>query len=73
MPGHGQSDKPDKDEAYGIQIVEDVVLLHRQETISRRNCQLGEEEQQIGCLRLNLSRQTIVAHVERKTNVIIIE
>src|SRR5437879_3439282 len=27
MPGHGRSDKPDKEEAYGVQIVEDVVLL----------------------------------------------
>jgi pimeloyl-ACP methyl ester carboxylesterase len=27
MPGHGRSDKPDGDEAYGRQLVEDVVLL----------------------------------------------
>jgi pimeloyl-ACP methyl ester carboxylesterase len=27
MPGHGGSDKPDKDEAYGQAMVEDVVLL----------------------------------------------
>jgi pimeloyl-ACP methyl ester carboxylesterase len=27
LPGHGQSDKPDKDDAYGLQIVEDVILL----------------------------------------------
>jgi pimeloyl-ACP methyl ester carboxylesterase len=27
MPGHGKSDKPEKKEAYGIQIVEDIVLL----------------------------------------------
>ena len=27
MPGHGRSDKPEKDEAYGVQIVEDVALL----------------------------------------------
>jgi pimeloyl-ACP methyl ester carboxylesterase len=27
MPGHGWSDKPDKDEAYGLQMVEDVALL----------------------------------------------
>jgi pimeloyl-ACP methyl ester carboxylesterase len=27
MPGHGRSDKPEKEEAYGIQVVEDVVLL----------------------------------------------
>jgi pimeloyl-ACP methyl ester carboxylesterase len=27
MPGHGKSDKPEKDEAYGTQIVEDVILL----------------------------------------------
>ena len=28
MPGHGRSDKPDKEDAYGLQVVEDVVLLH---------------------------------------------
>jgi pimeloyl-ACP methyl ester carboxylesterase len=27
LPGHGGSDKPDKEEAYGLQMVEDVVLL----------------------------------------------
>jgi len=27
LPGHGGSDKPDKQEAYGVQMVEDVVLL----------------------------------------------
>ncbi len=27
MPGHGRSDKPEKDDAYGVQVVEDVVLL----------------------------------------------
>jgi pimeloyl-ACP methyl ester carboxylesterase len=27
LPGHGGSDKPDKEEAYGLQLVEDVVLL----------------------------------------------
>jgi pimeloyl-ACP methyl ester carboxylesterase len=27
MPGHGRSDKPEKEEAYGIPVVEDVVLL----------------------------------------------
>lgn len=27
MPGHGRSDKPEKDDAYGLQVVEDVVLL----------------------------------------------
>ena len=27
LPGHGQSDKPDKDDAYGGQMVEDVVTL----------------------------------------------
>ena len=27
MPGHGRSDKPTSDDAYGRQIVEDVVLL----------------------------------------------
>jgi pimeloyl-ACP methyl ester carboxylesterase len=27
MPGHGQSDKPEKDEAYGVQMVEDVIAL----------------------------------------------
>ena len=27
LPGHGGSDKPDKEEAYGVQMVEDVVLL----------------------------------------------
>jgi len=27
LPGHGQSDKPQKEEAYGLQIVEDVTLL----------------------------------------------
>jgi pimeloyl-ACP methyl ester carboxylesterase len=27
VPGHGRSDKPDKEEAYGLQIVEDCVLL----------------------------------------------
>lgn len=27
MPGHGRSDKPDKDDAYGVQIVEDVVAI----------------------------------------------
>src|SRR5437870_12547434 len=24
LPGHGKSDKPDKEEAYGLQLVEDV-------------------------------------------------
>jgi pimeloyl-ACP methyl ester carboxylesterase len=27
LPGHGRSDKPDKEEAYGLQLVEDVILL----------------------------------------------
>lgn len=27
LPGHGKSDKPEKPEAYGVQVVEDVVLL----------------------------------------------
>src|SRR5437867_1409020 len=27
LPGHGRSDKPQKEEAYGLQVVEDVVLL----------------------------------------------
>ena len=27
LPGHGQSDKPDKEDAYGLQMVEDVALL----------------------------------------------
>ena len=27
LPGHGRSDKPDKEDAYGPQLVEDVVLL----------------------------------------------
>src|SRR5262245_592393 len=27
FPGHGRSDKPDDDKAYGVQMVEDVVLL----------------------------------------------
>jgi pimeloyl-ACP methyl ester carboxylesterase len=27
LPGHGQSDKPEKESAYGKQVVEDVVLL----------------------------------------------
>ena len=27
LPGHGRSDKPEKEEAYGLQVVEDVVLL----------------------------------------------
>jgi pimeloyl-ACP methyl ester carboxylesterase len=27
LPGHGRSDRPENDEAYGLQIVEDVVLL----------------------------------------------
>jgi pimeloyl-ACP methyl ester carboxylesterase len=27
LPGHGQSDKPEKDDAYGLQIVEDIILL----------------------------------------------
>lgn len=27
MPGHGRSDKPETDDAYGVQIVEDVILL----------------------------------------------
>src|SRR5262245_9625499 len=27
LPGHGRSDKPDKEDAYGLQLVEDVVLL----------------------------------------------
>ena len=27
LPGHGRSDKPENDEAYGTQLVEDVVLL----------------------------------------------
>ncbi len=27
LPGHGKSDKPEGDEAYGTQLVEDVVLL----------------------------------------------
>lgn len=27
MPGHGKSDKPENDEAYGVQLVEDVALL----------------------------------------------
>lgn len=27
LPGHGRSDKPDADDAYGLQMVEDIVLL----------------------------------------------
>jgi len=27
LPGHGQSDKPGNDDAYGLQLVEDVALL----------------------------------------------
>jgi pimeloyl-ACP methyl ester carboxylesterase len=27
LPGHGRSDKPDKEDAYGLQVVEDVVFL----------------------------------------------
>jgi pimeloyl-ACP methyl ester carboxylesterase len=27
LPGHGRSDRPDKDAAYGLRLVEDVVLL----------------------------------------------
>jgi pimeloyl-ACP methyl ester carboxylesterase len=27
LPGHGKSDKPEKEDAYGMQMVEDVVLL----------------------------------------------
>jgi alpha-beta hydrolase superfamily lysophospholipase len=27
LPGHGWSDKPEKEEAYGLQLVEDVILL----------------------------------------------
>lgn len=27
MPGHGKSDRPEKEEAYGVQIVDDVALL----------------------------------------------
>jgi pimeloyl-ACP methyl ester carboxylesterase len=27
LPGHGRSDRPDKDEAYGLQLVKDVILL----------------------------------------------
>ncbi len=27
LPGHGESDKPDDESAYGVQMVEDVVLL----------------------------------------------
>ena len=27
LPGHGRSDKPEADEAYGLQMVDDVVLL----------------------------------------------
>jgi pimeloyl-ACP methyl ester carboxylesterase len=27
LPGHGRSDKPENDEAYGLQVVEDIVLL----------------------------------------------
>jgi pimeloyl-ACP methyl ester carboxylesterase len=27
MPGHGGSDKPEKEEAYGVQMAEDVILL----------------------------------------------
>jgi pimeloyl-ACP methyl ester carboxylesterase len=27
LPGHGGSDKPEKEDAYGVQMVEDVVLL----------------------------------------------
>ncbi len=27
LPGHGRSDRPENDEAYGLQLVEDVVLL----------------------------------------------
>lgn len=27
LPGHGKSDKPEKEEAYGLQLVEDIVLL----------------------------------------------
>lgn len=27
LPGHGQSDRPEADDAYGLQMVEDIVLL----------------------------------------------
>jgi pimeloyl-ACP methyl ester carboxylesterase len=27
LPGHGRSDRPDKEEAYGLQLVKDIVLL----------------------------------------------
>jgi len=27
LPGHGRSDKPDRDDAYGVQMAEDVILL----------------------------------------------
>ena len=27
LPGHGKSDKPEKEDAYGLQVVEDVALL----------------------------------------------
>lgn len=27
LPGHGASDKPERDDAYGLQVVEDIVLL----------------------------------------------
>jgi pimeloyl-ACP methyl ester carboxylesterase len=27
LPGHGGSDKPDKDDAYGLRMVDDVILL----------------------------------------------
>jgi pimeloyl-ACP methyl ester carboxylesterase len=27
LPGHGRSDRPEKDEAYGLQLVRDVILL----------------------------------------------
>ncbi len=27
MPGHGRSDKPETEDAYGVQMVEDVILL----------------------------------------------
>jgi pimeloyl-ACP methyl ester carboxylesterase len=35
LPGHGQSDKPEKEEAYGLQLVEDIALLMDQLKIKK--------------------------------------
>ena len=35
LPGHGRSDKPDKEDAYGLQLVEDMVALLDQAKIKK--------------------------------------